>query len=408
MEVPAAAQVPPSGPYGNRDQLLEIWSEKVPGRGEDALPIACATGPSSGAVAVFDGLGGAGAALVTTDVGEQSHARVAATLARTVTAQFLQAARPLPDGDTAAAQLLAAMLRDAFAGYVEEHGLGKGRLRSRLIRTLPTTLALGRYGSGVSGLMCEAIWAGDSRVYLLTPESGLQQLSDDDLRSGADALDNLHLDSPLSNLVSASVPFTINTRTVRVSSTYPILFAATDGCFGYLPTPWHFEFLLLDSLQQADSFEDWKHRIDVGIATVTGDDVSLALVAITDEPFTTIRSSFAVRAGEVAGSVRQVDLLARRLQAVRDELSQLQATNQRVRVELWRAYRQRYEHWLANAPRRTSDAQHAAEWTPDSGAKLAAVAGADEPEPHPSAGPRTPGHTCPHCGHLVTAEEGPS
>src|SRR5262249_49955175 len=149
----------------------------------------------------------------------------------------------LPEGGTGAALRFADLLCDGLAGYAAKHGLGGGVLRSKLIRTLPTTLAVGRYGRTDAGLRCEAIWAGDSRVYLLTPAGGLHQLPEADLRSGGDGRETLERASPLNNLVCASSPFVLHTRMVAVAGP-AVLLAATDGCFGYVSTPLHFEHLL--------------------------------------------------------------------------------------------------------------------------------------------------------------------
>ncbi len=75
------------------------------------------------------------------------------------------------------------------------HAGGGSRLKSRLIKTLPTTLAICWYD--LSRHEFTAVWAGDSRIYYFHHDIGLQQVTTDDLKSNADALENLTQDSPM-------------------------------------------------------------------------------------------------------------------------------------------------------------------------------------------------------------------
>ena len=84
-------------------------------------------------------------------------------------------------------------------------------------------------------------WAGDSRAYVFDPD-GARQLSTDDLRDPGDALANLRHDSVVSNAMSADTEFHVSYRRVELQAPF-LLVCATDGCFGYVPTPMHFEHL---------------------------------------------------------------------------------------------------------------------------------------------------------------------
>ena len=98
-------------------------------------------------------------------------------------------------------------------------------------------------------------WAGDSRAYAFTP-SGAHQLSTDDLRDPGDAMANLHHDSVVSNAMSADTEFQVGYRRVELKAPF-LLICATDGCFGYVPTPMHFEHLVLKALAGARSTQAW-------------------------------------------------------------------------------------------------------------------------------------------------------
>jgi serine/threonine protein phosphatase PrpC len=60
--------------------------------------------------------------------------------------------------------------------------------------------------------VCNVFWAGDSRCYLLSAPAGLQQLTEDDLKTKGDAPANLVEDSPMSNFINADVDFVLNRR----------------------------------------------------------------------------------------------------------------------------------------------------------------------------------------------------
>ena len=73
-------------------------------------------------------------------------------------------------------------LQDDLTRYAAEiQAGGSGRLKSKLIKTLPTTMAI--CACDLSSREYTAIWAGDSRVYCLQPDVGLQQVTTDDLKT---------------------------------------------------------------------------------------------------------------------------------------------------------------------------------------------------------------------------------
>jgi len=134
-------------------------------------------------------------------------------------------------------------------------------LRSRKEKWLLALLALQRRDSGSSTFDAHVFWAGDSRAYLLDPRAGAQQLTTDDIKSGADAMRNLTDDSVMSNCISASADFHINHRAVELEAPFVVL-CATDGCYGYLPSPMHFEQLLLSTMAAAKDKEASRVRMN--------------------------------------------------------------------------------------------------------------------------------------------------
>ncbi|WP_018349957.1 protein phosphatase 2C domain-containing protein [Longispora albida] len=322
------------------DVLLAFWTEKREGRGEDAQPVAAA-GPNGGVIAVCDGMGGAGSARVQVGDGEVSQARLAARLA----AQIIAARSwgPIEDGTP---EGLGDQLRSGFQQRAAELDLGSGRLRSRMLRTLPTTLALGHYEHDEDRVRLQALWAGDSRVYVLAPATGLQQVTEDDLRSRGDAMANLSEDSPLSNMVSASAAFTVNSRWVEVPAGPCVLLAATDGCFGYVRTPLHFESLLLRAMAEAKSYEEWCEAVKSAVLDITGDDASMAIAVPGSPPWEEFRAAFGTRAREVAERVGLYDREYEELLAARAHLSAQEGRVGQIRMDLWDEYKETYEFWI--------------------------------------------------------------
>jgi hypothetical protein len=327
--------------------------EQREGLGEDAEPLHLPIGQDTGVLGVFDGLGGAGSSRLSLPEGEQTQARFAARLARSVVERFV-----LAHGQERSAQQswqvgqLAGMLAWEFARAARAYDAGSSRIRSRMIRALPTTLALARYLMTPTGVRCEAVWAGDSRIYLLTQAHGLQQLSDDDLRSAGDAMVNLTQDSPLSNLISASADFVLHTRTVATAVDPVVILAATDGCFGYLDTPIHFEYLLLECLDQASNLNQWSQNIETAIRAVTGDDATLSMVVVSAMGFGHVRQRFAGRLAELADQLRRLDQAKYERQLLQNRLAECDQSVENLRQSLWGRYRDGYERWLRHVERR--------------------------------------------------------
>lgn len=244
--------------------------EKIPGRGEDAEPILSISRNGGGLLGVFDGLGGAGGVVYEHNGTVYSGAYHASRIARQVVLnEFSNMHDQIETGDQEFAQQLADSLRRALSNELTkklaEIDKNPTKLKSTLIRRLPTTLTLLHFMHVKDCLHCLTIWAGDSRGYILGPTTGLQQLTRDDLKSEVDALDNLTDDSPLSNFVNADVSFELHSQFHTVTKP-TVLFVASDGCFGYLPTPMHFERFLLKTLGEAKDETDWQQKLTDGFS----------------------------------------------------------------------------------------------------------------------------------------------
>ncbi|MFF5480486.1 serine/threonine protein phosphatase [Streptomyces sp. NPDC012935] len=272
---------------------VSVWSEQVPGRGEDAEPfVAHHSESNQGVLAVFDGSGGAGAAPAwqASDGEYRTGAWVGARVARLATDVWFH---DVVDGEPAAPQTLHEYLRF----FQERAPQRRSKISGTMRRQLPTTLAAVHYRlvnpQGQSQLELRPLWAGDSRAYVLRPESGLRVLTRDHTRE-SDALELLRSDPPMTNLVCSDRDFEIDSQ--RLAYSLPcVLLVATDGFFGYVHTPADFEVMLLRTLAEAASADEWADRIRRDVQSYTADDASLAVVALGYRGFKDLRDRFADR-----------------------------------------------------------------------------------------------------------------
>jgi serine/threonine protein phosphatase PrpC len=309
---------------------LAFNTAKIRGKGEDADPLLDVHGDALATLGVFDGLGGSGSLRCGGTDGIRTSAYYAARVARDSAGAFLRSAAPFADvtPEALAAVLGQHLTRDLRAYDAEWGRVGGSALRSTLFRRLPTTAAIAVVRPRTTAAHATVLWAGDSRCFVLSPAAGLQQLTIDHLRTPSDPLANLTNDSSISNCITADDAFYIDARAFALP-TPCIVIAATDGCFGYVSTPMHFEALLLAVLVNTRSAAAWQARLRERIAGVAADDASLALLALGWSTHRALRRSF----GERFRFVQETYV---------DPLDQ--ATDPAaLRVELWNHYRVTYE-----------------------------------------------------------------
>lgn len=333
---------------------------KPEGAGEDAPPIASA----HGLIGVFDGLGGAGGETVEfADGPERTNAWLASRRARKIVLEVydqlicrMHPANSAPgSGDPNGQKIelpeirppfdftdeLQRALQEGMTRYAAEIGAGgSGRLKSNLIKTLPTTMAICTLD--LRSHEYTAVWAGDSRIYCLNPDVGLQQVTTDDLKTNPDALQNLTRDAIMSNCVSASADFVLRERR-RAMPSRCVMIAATDGCFGYVHTPLHFEHMLLSTMRDAQDFLEWQAHLGAAIIQVTGDDSTLAAFAIGWRDFATFRQDFTDRFQWCAERVEALNAKRGQVGRLEKEFGQAREELATLTREQWEEYRRRYE-----------------------------------------------------------------
>ena len=347
---------------------------KIPGQGEDSDPIL-REGRDLGLLAVFDGMGGAGGTVYETPDGPRTGAYLASRVARDVVERrMVELLEPdwYLDG-AAAAEDLRQAVKAALVERLEELAVPRSGLRSKLLRALPTTmalLALQRTQPGGDRWACHVLWAGDSRAYVFEP-GGAHQLTTDDLRDPGDAMANLRHDSVVSNAMSADTEFHVSYRRVELSAPF-LAVCATDGCFGYVRSPMHFEHMVLSHLRAARSQREWSAGLQAEIAAVTGDDAAMSTLAVGAD-LGELQALFTPRI-----EVLERELLAP-LDAAVDAVAEAEALLEARRrsevqttAEVWRRYKSGYERYLHQ---------------PSEDAEQSGDAKTEEPAPAPASGP---------------------
>jgi len=302
--------------YSALDFGFEVSGERIKDNGEDSYLFAFT--PENGVVGVFDGCGGSGSRRYESYRGKTGAYMGSRAVAGAARDWFL-------DG---ASRLTASELKErinAYLGLCMRHGGGGSGLKGSLVKDFPTTLAMIAATAAGKQIAASCLWAGDSRCYLLD-EDGLRQLTEDDLRI-KDPMENLRSDGALLNTVSASENFEIHRRALRPEKPC-LLFAATDGCFGYFSTPMEFEHLLLDSLSRASCVSEWEMRIAAALDRVAGDDYTMSGMALGFGSFEKLKNSL---------ERRRVELYTRYIR-------KLNGLSREEKTALWREYR---EHYMA-------------------------------------------------------------
>jgi len=319
-------------------RLVAVWTEKKKGRGEDAPPTAIFQRHSGrGVIAVYDGVGGAGARPVgrtpEPDGREVSGAFLASRLAHFALEDWFfrtSGDRPVTDPGT--------LDQDLGASMQQTGVLPNPKITGTMVRHLPTTLAAIEYKALGDRLDVVARWAGDSRAYLLQDKEGLGAITRDDTQD-SDALALLINDQPMNNMISADRPVQVKSYHLSEIRLPVILICATDGFFNYVRTPAHFEYLLLDTMLEARDLRSWALGLMQRVQGYSGDDASLVAVSFGYPTFEAMKHEFRPRRAYLNKSFAQKRI--DEIDAIRDR--ELFVA---VRQDCWKEYQGGYERFM--------------------------------------------------------------
>lgn len=267
-------------------QRVIVEGELIDGKGEDSYLYLA--NEEMVVLGIFDGCGGSGARKYPV-FGNHTGAYLGARIVSGVIHDWFDC-YAVETSETEWLECLKGEISKHLKRYVDKGG--KSIIRGSMVSNFPTTAAFTVCRSIDNKLCTDFVWAGDSRGYLLNGK-GLFQITEDDV-DGEDAMSNLTNDGVITNVISASSNFVLHNR--RLEPEMPcVVINATDGCFNYLQSPMHFEFLLLDSLLSADSIEQWEKNLEHNLRAVSGDDHGLTMALFGYEEFKELHEEYAYR-----------------------------------------------------------------------------------------------------------------
>lgn len=119
----------------------------------------------------------------------------------------------------------------------------------------------------------------------------------------------------MKNVVSHDSEFQLHFRKFPFA-TPAVLIAATDGCYGYLPTQAHLENLLLSALAESASFDAWIDAVKVRLEQIAGDDATMAVGFCGTDAYEEWRFGFRDRTVFVRYLVEMLDEVISRQQSL--------------------------------------------------------------------------------------------
>lgn len=314
---------------------LKFMIEKREGYGEDSPPLSIVKNGFC-AVGVFDGMGGSGAAICKSEFGDNhTKAYVASRIIFEAISNYMENIEDIHDINSDG-------IKSTAQGRLEQEKSNYptkiSGLRSKLVRDYPTTLAITTVLKNEDGThIINSYWAGDSRNYLWTPE-GFYQISKDDLDTELDPLENLRNDGALSNCICADREFYINNKKIQIAGKFVVL-SATDGCFNYFATPMHFQEVLLTGLKLSENVEEWGDFCKKEFSAVTGDDVSISLLAIGFNSFDDLKETY------MQSTITGIDEIKSAQDEIKHYTSKLGSAKDSLEVLIlseWKAYKVSY------------------------------------------------------------------
>lgn len=270
------------------DFVMSFCRDKIPGHGEDSYCYSfCDT---AGLLGAFDGCGGAGAQKHDYYSGHTEAYMASRFCAGVFFDQFRSLFPCNYSASSLAKEVFAPQTAQRLIDFKPPKDETGFRIKGSSVRTLPSTAAVALIQHGNDGAMfVTAIWAGDSRVYIMD-SMGLAQLTVDDT-TVTDPMVTIYEDGVLKNILCSDKPVKLHTKTIKMDGPF-IVFSATDGCFAYLSTPMEFEGVLLETLLRTNCVADWENELADCISAVAGDDHTLCLAAYGFGSYPELQKSF--------------------------------------------------------------------------------------------------------------------
>lgn len=294
---------------------MKVFYEHTPGGGEDAG--ICGRHHA----VVFDGLGGTGGITCSDGTGNTcTEAKLASNAAAQAVQETISSGweawnAQLDPADSAAAGAVADRIADELTQAINARLWEQTEVwqHDGDVRYMPTTMAGWITFPAPEGrLLAVALWAGDSRCYVMDAH-GMRQISRDDadVRPGEDAMTELlRGESPrMTNHICLHRPYVLNRRCMLIDET-SLLFACTDGLYNGVPTPMHLEYYLRLCINSGENLQEAAGALHAFIGDellVCDDSATLCAVAHVpmaeeQEKLEELRTAFAARTEELEES----------------------------------------------------------------------------------------------------------
>lgn len=306
-----------------------ISYEMVKNHGEDNFCLCY--DEDSAVICVLDGCGGLGSRTYDGCGGETGARLASKTVSGAVYDWYQYMGRTKWKDKREFLESLVSYIQKAYS-VVGDYAKSNIKISGSMVRDLPTTIALAYVCMNNNELMVHVVWAGDSRIYLLD-EDGMCQLTRDDVKS-QDALSNLYDDGALTNVLSSDGNYKLHHKVIPIRKPCVII-GATDGCFGYLPSPMNFEYEILRNLTDAKNEYGFRDGLKSFFKEVAGDDFTFACMGFGYEDFEEFKESFIKR---------KCFMEKKYIRKINEN-----PENDEVIEELWQEYRKLYEHYLSKA-----------------------------------------------------------
>ena len=311
------------------EELDIIFAVSLSNKGENGEDcFCCGFKECSAFTAVFDGCGGSGSSTYP-GLGNKTGAYLASRLASGAVYDWFHSIGYLSKPD----EEFLLSLREYLQEYLlkgKEKGGETSRLRGAMVKDFPTTMALSKTYVSDSGLNLQAVWCGDSRVYILNAD-GIGQFTEDDT-NGTDAYEDIRTNPAMRNAVTANGNYKLHNKRITLKEPVLIL-SATDGYFDYWNTPMHFEYLILETLEHSNSPDEWKRALIEQIREATFDDATLSVMGFGFGSFKALKALFHKR-------YRYIDEVY--MKPMQLDYSEVLA------CRLWQSYKSSYERFLTD------------------------------------------------------------
>lgn len=305
-----------------------LQSEAVRGNGENA---AFAHSFESGLVVtgVFDGCGNIGnrrysgandrtgayigsriAAFAASEYFEQNFSKKGSSYIRRTSTEQLEYVR---------------QLKEHISGKLDEVKKRLSRPDEEACTELPTGVSITASMSAGNFTLCNYIWAGNTRGYMLD-DQGLCQLTTDDTDINSDdAFAHLRKRGKITNYAGGTGDFRLHSG-FTVFSRPVIMINASEECFTHFRTPMEFENVILQTMTEASSPSRWMARLGEILKKITGSDCTIAFACYGFEDFEDMKKYYTMR----------------QIRIRKESIDLHRGADEKILKQLWEQYRSSY------------------------------------------------------------------